>query len=65
MFDLNKFLPILFGLYEDMYRAGVYDEDNLKYFVQIGTLSQAGYQTITGKKYDVEVSNNDAPEVKK
>ena len=50
MFDLNEFLPILFGLYEDMYREGVYNDDNLKYFVQIGTLSQANYQTITGKQ---------------
>lgn len=65
MFDLNKFLPILFGLYEDMYRAGVYDEDNLKYFVQIGTLSQAGYQTITGKQYDVEAGTNATSEVEK
>ena len=65
MFDLNKFLPILFGLYEDMYRAGVYDDDNLKYFVQIGTLSQAGYQTITGKQYDVEAGTNATSEVEK
>lgn len=65
MFDLNKFLPILFSLYEDMYRAGVYDEDNLKYFVQIGTLSQAGYQTITGKQYDVEAGTNATSEVGK
>ena len=64
MFDLNKFLPILFGLYEDMYREGVYNDDNLKYFVQIGTLSQADYQTITGKQYDVETSNNAASEAK-
>lgn len=65
MFDLNKFLPILFGLYEDMYRAGVYDDDNLKYFVQIGTLSQAGYQTITGKQYDVDAGTNATSEVGK
>lgn len=65
MFDLNKFLPILFGLYEDMYRAGVYDDDNLKYFVQIGTLSQAGYQTITGKQYDVGAGTNATSEVGK
>lgn len=65
MFDLNKFLPILFGLYEDMYRAGVYDDDNLKYFVQIGTLSQADYQTITGKQYDVEAGTNATSEVEK
>lgn len=65
MFDLNKFLPILFGLYEDMYRAGVYDDNNLKYFVQIETLSQAGYQTITGKQYDVEAGTNATSEVGK
>lgn len=65
MFDLNKFLPILFGLYEDMYRAGVYDDDNLNYFVQIGTLSQAGYQTITGKQYDVDAGTNATSEVGK
>lgn len=65
MFDLNKFLPILFGLYEDMYRAGVYDDDNLKYFVQIGTLSQAGYQTITGKQYDVDAGTKATSEVGK
>ena len=64
MFDFNKFLPILFGLYEDMYREGVYNDDNLKYFVQIGTLSKAGYQTITGKQYDVEAGTNAASEAK-
>lgn len=54
MFDLNKFLPILFGLYRDMYREGVYDKDNLKYFVQIGTLSQADYERIVGEKDDAQ-----------
>lgn len=36
-------------MYKEFYDSGVYNEDNLKYFVSIGTLSEEDYQKIVTK----------------
>ena len=46
---LNTYLPVLFQMYKEFYDSGVYNEDNLKYFVSIGTLSEEDYQKIVTK----------------
>ena len=46
---LNTYLPVLFQMYKDFSDSGVYNEDNLKYFVSIGTLSEEDYQKIVTK----------------
>lgn len=58
---LNTYLPVLFQMYKEFYDGGVYNEDNLKYFVSIGTLSEEDYQKIVtkdnGEKVENEASN--------
>lgn len=48
---LSMFQDTLFDLYKSFYDSGVYTKSNIAYFVQIGTLSTAGYEKIVGESY--------------
>ena len=58
---LNAYLPMLFQMYKEFYDSGVYNDENLKYFISIGTLSEEDYQKIVtkdnGEKAKNETSN--------
>ena len=58
---LNAYLPMLFQMYKEFYDSGVYNDENLKYFISIGTLSEEDYQKIVtkdnGEKDKNETSN--------
>ena len=58
---LNAYLPMLFQMYKEFYDGGVYNDENLKYFISIGTLSEEDYQKIVtkdnGEKAKNETSN--------
>ena len=58
---LNAYLPMLFQMYKKFYDSGVYNDENLKYFVSIGTLREEDYQKIVtkdnGEKVENEASN--------
>jgi len=47
----SMFQDTLFDLYKSFYDSGVYNKSNIAYFVQIGTLSPAGYEKIVGESY--------------
>lgn len=53
MFNMNQFLPNLFQMYKNFYDQGIYHESNIRYFVQIGTLSKENYERIVGEPYDL------------
>lgn len=55
---LNTYLPVLFQMYKEFYDSGVYNEENLKYFVAIGTLSQEDYQKIVSANNGEKVEEN-------
>lgn len=48
-------------MYKEFYDSGVYNDENLKYFVSIGTLREEDYQKIVtkdnGEKVENEASN--------
>ena len=52
---------MLFQMYKEFYDSGVYNDENLKYFVSIGTLREEDYQKIVtkdnGEKVENEASN--------
>ena len=58
---LNAYLPMLFQMYKEFYDGGVYNDEHLKYFISIGTLSEEDYQKIVtkdnGEKAKNETSN--------
>lgn len=54
---LNTYLPVLFQMYKEFYDSGVYNEENLKYFISIGTLSKEDYQKIVTKDNGENVEN--------
>lgn len=58
---LNAYLRMLFQMYKEFYDSGVYNDENLKYFVSIGTLREEDYQKIVtkdnGEKVENEASN--------
>lgn len=58
---LNAYLSMLFQMYKEFYDSGVYNDENLKYFVSIGTLREEDYQKIVtkdnGEKVENEASN--------
>lgn len=47
-----NFNATFFELYKEFYQNGTYTKDNLKFFVQLGTLSTDGYAEIVGESYD-------------
>ena len=59
---LNAYLPVLFQMYKEFYDSGVYNEENLKYFVSIGTLSQEDYQKIVSANNGEKVKNETSTE---
>lgn len=59
---LNTYLPVLFQMYKEFYDSGVYNEENLKYFVSIGTLSQEDYQKIVSANNGEKVKNETSTE---
>lgn len=54
MFNFNS---TFFNLYKSFYDNGTYNKDNLRFFVQIGTLSADGYAEIVGEQYDAANQN--------
>lgn len=57
MFNMNQFLPSLFTMYKNFYDNGFYNKDNIRYFVQIGTLSKENYERIVGEPYDSQTES--------
>lgn len=44
-------------MYKEFYDSGVYNDENLKYFVSIGTLREEDYQKIVTKDNGEKVEN--------